>query len=71
MARDVPGEPVDHFPRGTGRPAAGALFAAGYRSLDDLNGESESQLADIHGVGPKALMVIKAALVERGQGLQP
>ncbi|MGA9871945.1 MAG: DNA-binding protein [Rhodococcus sp. (in: high G+C Gram-positive bacteria)] len=71
MARDVPREPVDHFPKGTGRPAAGALLAAGYRSLDDLNGASESQLAGIHGVGPKAISVIKASLVARGQGLQP
>ncbi|SNT49726.1 helix-hairpin-helix domain-containing protein [Rhodococcoides kyotonense] len=64
-------EPVDHFPKGTGRPAAGAFFAAGYRSLDDLAGQSESELAKLHGVGPKALRVVKAALQERGIDLEP
>lgn len=67
--RDVPGEPVDHFPVGTGRPASGAFFQAGYRSLEELAGASESELASLHGVGPKALRVVKAALEEQGLAL--
>ncbi|AYJ47806.1 DNA-binding protein [Rhodococcus sp. P1Y] len=64
-------EPIDHFPKGTGRPAAGAFFAAGYRSLNELAGASESELAALHGVGPKALRIAKEALAERGLGLRP
>lgn len=63
--------PVDYFPAGTGRPAAGAFFHAGYRSVEDLAGASESELATLHGVGPKALRIVKAELERRGLGLNP
>ena len=66
-----PGEPVDHFPKGTGRPASGAFVAADYHSLDDLAGESEAKLAGLHGVGPRAIGIVKAALAERGLELAP
>ncbi|WP_338888150.1 helix-hairpin-helix domain-containing protein [Rhodococcus sovatensis] len=69
--RDVQGEPVEHFPPGTGRPASGAFFQAGYRSVEELAGASESELAKLHGVGPKALRVVKAALEEQGLDLNP
>lgn len=71
MADETTSEPIDHFPKGTGRPAAGAFFAAGYTSLDSLAGASESALARLHGVGPKALQVVKEALDARGSGLAP
>jgi DNA-directed RNA polymerase alpha subunit len=64
-------EPIDFFPKGIGRPAAGAFFAAGYRSVDDLAGQSESELAELHGVGPKALRIVKETLRERGLVLEP
>jgi hypothetical protein len=63
-------EPIDHFPAGTGRPAAGAFFAAGFTSLEALAGQSESELAQLHGVGPKALSIVKAALEAEGLGLE-
>ncbi len=43
-----------------GRPATGALVDAGYKSLSSLP-EDLDQLADLHGVGPKALSLLKDA----------
>jgi endonuclease III len=43
-----------------GRPATGALLDAGYRSLADLP-EDLASLADLHGVGPKAVRLLVEA----------
>jgi hypothetical protein len=45
-----------------GAPATRALNAAGYASLRQLAGVSRAKLAALHGVGPKALGIIEAAL---------
>jgi endonuclease III len=50
-----------------GRPATGALIDAGYRTIDDLPDDLE-ELKKLHGVGPKALRLLKEA---RGQGDAP
>lgn len=43
-----------------GRPATGALIDAGYRSLADLPDDID-ELNRIHGVGPKALKLLRDA----------
>jgi hypothetical protein len=65
------GEPVDYFPKGTGRPASRAFFAAGYYSVDDMAGLSKAELLELHGVGARSLTVVQEALEERGLGLRP
>lgn len=55
--------PIDELPK-IGAPAARALAAAGYQSLRDLFGVERAALARLHGVGPKALHVLEAALEE-------
>ena len=60
----------DGFPRGIGRPATGALLAAGYTDLAQLDGMAEAELLRVHGVGPKAVAVLRAALAERGLSLR-
>ena len=55
-------EPIDDFPPGIGNPARNALRNAGYRSLADLVGVPTSDLAALHGVGPKALRLLTEAL---------
>jgi hypothetical protein len=60
----------DGFPRGIGRPATGALLAAGYTDLAQLDGMSEEDLLRMHGVGPKAVAVLREALAERGLSLR-
>jgi hypothetical protein len=58
------------FPRGLGRPATGALLAAGYTDLTQLDGMAEEDLLRMHGVGPKAVAALREALAERGLALR-
>ncbi|MEU4450774.1 helix-hairpin-helix domain-containing protein [Nocardioides sp. NPDC023903] len=44
-----------------GRPATGALLAAGYRTLSDLPDDLDALLT-LHGVGPKAVRLLREAL---------
>ena len=57
-----------HFPAGVARPALRALAAAGYRQLADLDGVERRSLAELHGMGPKALDAIDGEL--RAGGMQ-
>ena len=43
-------------------PATRALNAAGYTSLRQLAAVPRAKLAELHGMGPKALGIIEAAL---------
>ena len=52
---------LDTLPK-IGAPATRALNAAGYTNLRQLSGVPRSQLAALHGMGPKALGIIQAAL---------
>jgi hypothetical protein len=47
------------LPAGIGAPAQRALAAAGYTSLEDLTAVREADLAALHGIGPKALGVLR------------
>lgn len=44
---------------------------AGYGTLADLDGVSERELAKLHGMGPKALGVLKETLAAQGKSLAP
>jgi endonuclease III len=48
-----------------GRPAVGGLTEAGYTSIDDLPDELD-ELERLHGVGPKAIRLLKEARTARG-----
>ncbi|MGW5080830.1 helix-hairpin-helix domain-containing protein [Micromonospora echinospora] len=52
---------LDSLPK-IGAPATRALTAAGYTTLRQLAGVPRAELARLHGMGPKALDVIEAAL---------
>ncbi len=58
------------FPPGVAKPAVRALAAAGYTTLDQLTKARERDLATLHGMGPKALAILKAALEEKGKSFQ-
>nr|WP_203590051.1 DNA-binding protein [Streptomyces sp. SID13031] len=49
-----------------GRPANGALLAAGITTLEQVAGHSRRDLLALHGVGPKAIRILEAALEEHG-----
>jgi ERCC4-type nuclease len=59
------------FPPGIGAPARRALAHAGYSSLEQLAHVRESELLRLHGVGPKAVVQLRAALRARGQSFEP
>ena len=53
------------FPK-IGNPALRALNGAGYTHLEQLTEISEQELLKLHGMGPKAIGILRAALEERG-----
>ncbi|MFZ1411401.1 MAG: hypothetical protein WAS07_08085 [Micropruina sp.] len=55
------------LPAAVGRPATRALAAAGYRTIADLDGTSERELLALHGVGPRAIKILR----EHGVRLLP
>jgi hypothetical protein len=56
----------DELPSGLAAPARRALAGAGLTRLDLLARTSESELAALHGMGPKAIETLREALAERG-----
>ncbi len=53
-------QPSAPLPATVGRPAVRAFEVAGYRSIADLDGASERELLALHGVGPRAIAVLRA-----------
>lgn len=53
------------FPK-TSEPAARALANAGYRSLEDLTRVTEADVLRLHGMGPKAVRILREAMTEKG-----
>lgn len=54
-----------NFPK-IGAPATRALEAAGYTNLKQLTRVTEAELAQLHGMGPKALGILREALKAQG-----
>lgn len=57
--------PPTDLPR-IGAPARRALEGAGITALEALTRLSEADVARLHGMGPKALERLRAALAEQG-----
>jgi predicted Fe-Mo cluster-binding NifX family protein len=53
------------FPK-TSKPAERALIGAGYTRLEHLTKVTEADLLNLHGMGPKALGILKEALETKG-----
>lgn len=58
------------FPKGSSQPALRALAAAGFARLDRLAAVREGELAALHGMGPKALGILREALKQCGMGFR-
>lgn len=67
--RDLPDQ-VGDLPR-IGRPATGALLDRGVTTLDQVAAMSERELLMLHGVGPRAVRLLREALAEQGRDLTP
>jgi predicted Fe-Mo cluster-binding NifX family protein len=59
------GNETDLIPEGIGKPALRALAAAGIKSLQDVARANEDDLLALHGVGPKAIRILREALNAR------
>lgn len=57
------------LPPGLSQPARRALHAAGFTSLEKLSTVRAADLLRLHGVGPKAVAQLRAALTARGLAL--
>lgn len=57
-----------NFPAGIARPALRALNSAGLTELRHLSRIREADLAALHGMGPKALDLLRSAM--RSAGIQ-
>ncbi|HIZ38181.1 MAG TPA: DNA-binding protein [Candidatus Ruania gallistercoris] len=58
MATDLPA---------IGRPATRALTTAGITSLDAVAARTEAELLELHGLGPRALRLLREALAAQGR----
>jgi len=56
---------LDELPK-VGAPALRALHDAGYSTLRQVAEVPRRQLAELHGMGPKALTILEQALAEHG-----
>ncbi len=56
----------DSLPK-IGKPATRALATLGITCLSQVTRLSKAELAALHGVGPKAIGILEAALAARGQ----
>jgi predicted Fe-Mo cluster-binding NifX family protein len=56
----------DDLPASIGRPAVRALNAAGIASLREVSRLREVDLVPMHGVGPRALSLLRDALAAEG-----
>lgn len=62
---------TDHgLPAAIGRPATRALLLAGIRTLDQVADHTEMELLALHGVGPRAVRLLREALAERQLAFQ-
>lgn len=61
--------PPAAWPKGVSAPAIRALTAAGYTGLCQLDGVPAAELARLHGMGPKALRLLREALEVQGLSL--
>lgn len=61
--------PESPFPNSIPQPALRALASIGITRLDQVTRFTEAQLLALHGMGPKALGIIKVELRARGKSL--
>ena len=64
------GQSQSPFPK-IGSPATRALEAAGYTHLKQLTKVTEAELAQLHGMGPKALGILRETLAAQGLSFKP
>ena len=64
------GPAMDDLPARLAAPARRALAEAGYARLEQLTHVTEAELGQLHGMGPKALRLLREALGVTGRGFE-
>jgi len=67
---ESPTQPGSDLPASIGRPATRALAIAGLTTLDQVATRTRAELLALHGVGPRAVRILAAALAEKGMSLR-
>lgn len=62
-------QPEAEFPKGVSKPAQRALASVGVTRVDQLTRFTEAELMELHGMGPKALGILKDTLRAKGKSL--
>jgi len=65
MTDETAGSAQTEFPRSIGKVAARALAAHGFTRFDQLTRVRPETLLEIHGVGPKAVGILREELATR------
>ncbi|RFU68417.1 DNA-binding protein [Bacillus sp. V59.32b] len=66
MSQNNPIETESDLPPKIGKPATRALTAAGFSRLEQFTKVTEADVLKLHGMGPKALGIIRLALEAKG-----
>ncbi len=56
----------DDLPIGISAPARGALAGAGIETLEHCASRTEAEVMKLHGMGPKAMRIIRSAMADKG-----
>ena len=59
----------DALPKAIGKPATRALLLAGISNLEQVAAHTEAQLLELHGMGPRAMKILREALSATGREL--
>ncbi|MNV23394.1 hypothetical protein D3C71_1144060 [compost metagenome] len=57
---------ANDLPAGLAKPAIKALTNAGLLNLEQVTRMSENEIKQLHGIGPNAIKLIRAALEKKG-----
>lgn len=63
-------DPDSSFPKSMGKVAPHSLIAHGIKDMDQATGFTEKELLKIHGVGPKAIRILKEELSKSNKSLK-
>ena len=59
-------QPASDLPDKLSQPAQRALAGAGIRNLQQLTKFSETEIKQLHGIGPNAMQQLRTALAAKG-----
>jgi hypothetical protein len=66
MTNEQSSSQESNLPPGLAAPAVRALVGAGYMRLEQLAEASETEIKQLHGIGPNALKQLHSALAAKG-----